>query len=229
MSPSSDTPRERHHDFSFWSCSELPESLGVRAESERELLERLESIDADSIYYHSVRSLLRRQVVRSPHPNDFAAWAAEEVRDPALAERLALQSPFDFDGLEAFREHLLQTLDDHLMRVPFAPRVITGRPFHFLLGHLTEVPLEMTVTDLGGFRRGVAEVDESSIYYHAVESMGRLGNPRSDFAEWVDQGLGQETLARAIDQLDPFALSLDGLRQRLLHLLDEALASVEAR
>lgn len=212
------------HSFSFWGCSELPESLGIRAATERDLLERLETVDADSIYYHTVRSLLRRQVLRTTQPNDFAAWVADEVRDPALAERLALQSPFDFDDVEAFREHLLETLDDHLMRLPFAPRTITGRPFHFLLGHLQELPLELTVGDLVGFRRAVAEVDESSIYYHAVESMGRLGNPRSDFAEWVDQGLGRDALAREIDQLDPFALSLDGLRRRVLELVDAALA-----
>jgi len=212
------------HSFSFWGCSELPESLGLRAANERDLLERLETVDPDSIYYHTVRSLLRRQVLRASQPNDFAAWVAEEVRDPALAERLALQSPFDFEGIEAFREHLLATLDDHLMRLPFAPRTITGRPFHFLVGHLHELPLELSVGDLIGFRRAVSEVDESSIYYHAVESMGRLGNPRSDFAEWVDQGLGLAGLAREIDQLDPFALSLDGLRRRLLELLDAALA-----
>jgi len=220
--------RDNHaHTFSFWSCSELPESLGQRAATERDLLERLETVDSESIYYHTVRSLLRRQVLRASQPNDFAAWVAEEVRDPALAERLALQSPFDFDDLEAFREHLLETLDDHLLRLPFAPRTITGRPFHFLRGHLHEVPLELTVGDLTGFRRAVAEVDESSIYYHAVESMGRLGNPRSDFAEWVDQCLGRSELARRIDQLDPFALSLDGLRRQLQELVDESLA--EAR
>jgi hypothetical protein len=162
-------------------------------------------------------------VLRSSQPNDFAAWVAEEVRDPALAERLALESPFDFADLEAFREHLLATLDDHLMRLPFAPRTITGRPFHFLLGHLQELPLEISVADLKGFRRAVDEVDESSIYYHAVESMGRLGNPRSDFAEWVDQGLGLGELARAVDQLDPFALSLEGLRRSVLELVDAAL------
>jgi hypothetical protein len=209
--------------FSFWGCSELPESLGLHAANERDLLERLETVDPDSIYYHTVRSLLRRQVLRSSQPNDFAAWVAEEVRDPALAERLALQSPFDFEGIEAFREHLLETLDDHLMRLPFAPRTITGRPFHFLIGHIHELPLELNVGDLAGFRRAIEEVDESSIYYHAVESMGRLGKPRSDFAEWVDQGLGRGGLAREIDQLDPFALSLDGLRLRLLELVDAAL------
>ena len=70
------------YTFSFWGCSELPESLGLRAANERDLLERLETVAADSIYYHTVRSLLRRQVLRTPQPNDFAAWVGDEVRDP---------------------------------------------------------------------------------------------------------------------------------------------------
>ncbi len=207
------TNEKNGKSFSFWGCSELPESLGVSAANERDLLERLETVDPDSIYYHTVRSLLRRQVLRMSQPNDFAAWVAEEVRDPALAERLALQSPFDFDEIEAFREHLLATLDDHLMRLPFAPRTITGRPFHFLVGHLHELPLDLTVGDLVGFRRAVEEVDESSIYYHAVESMGRLGNPRSDFAAWVDEALGRGRARPRDRRARPFVLSLDGLRR----------------
>jgi len=205
--------------FSFWGCSEIPESLGARADNERDLLERLESVDADSIYYHTVRSLLRRPVAQR-YPNDFAIWVAEEVRDVALAERLALHSPFDFSDTEAFREHLLQTLDEHLLRLPFAPRTLTGRPFFFLKGHLTEVPLELAVRDLRGFRAALAQVDESAIYYHSVEAMGRLKKPRSDFAAWVDEVLGLKELARQMEQLDPFVLDLVGVKKAVLALID---------
>jgi len=96
--------------FQFWGCSEIRESLGQRADGERQMLERLETIPPESIYYHSVRCLMRRQVVPSPYPDDFARWVALEVRDPVLAERLALHSPFDFPSIEAFRAHLLGPL-----------------------------------------------------------------------------------------------------------------------
>lgn len=209
--------------FQFWGCTEIRESLGIRADSERHLIERLETVPPESIYYHTVRSLLRRRVVPGPYPNDLASWVAVEVRDPVLAERLAFNSPFDFHDIEEFREHLLGILDDHLSRLPFAPRAITGRPFYFLRGHLAAVPLGLEAPDLRSFRSAMAAVDESSIYYHWVESIGRLGNPRGDFAAWVEDSMGLPSLARRFSEIDPFVLSLSAVRNRLIGLLDEEL------
>ncbi|MBI3932083.1 MAG: hypothetical protein HY317_01585 [Acidobacteria bacterium] len=209
--------------FEFWGCSEIRESLGITAESERHLMERLETVPPESIYYHTVRALLRRQVVPTPYPDDFASWVATEVRDPVLAERLALSSPFDFADTEAFREHLLGILDDHLSRLPFTPAVVQGSPFYFLRGHLAAVPLGVEAVDLAGLGRSLSEVDDSSIYYHAVEAIGRLGRVRSDFATWVDDGLALPGLAVRMDEIDPFVASLGGVRQQLLTLVREAL------
>jgi len=215
---------DREESFEFWGCSEIRESLGIRADSERHLLERLETVPEESIYFHTVRTLRRRQVVSTPYPNDFASWVALEVGDIQLAERLALASPFEFESPDVFREHLLTILDDHLSRMPFDPRPFFGRPFHFLRGHLVEVPLETVATDLQSLGRGLAEVDESSIYYHAVEAIGRLDKSRNDFAAWVDEALGLPELAERLAAPDPFMLTLRGVRARLLAVLDEALA-----
>jgi Family of unknown function (DUF5752) len=213
---------DRDRAFHFWGCSEIRESLGLRAHGERQLLERLEVLPAESIYYHSVRCLLRRQILPSPFPDDFARWVALEVRDLELAEQLALSSPFDFPEIEAFRAHLLEILDDHLAHMPFSPRALGGRPFYFLRGHLAAVPLELGAADLAALRRGMAEVDESSIYFHTVEAIG-LGNPRGDFAAWIEDVLARPDLARRVRELDPFVVSLGQIRQQLLTLLDEEL------
>jgi len=210
--------------FQFWGCTEIRESLGIRADNERHLLERLETAPPESIYYHTVRSLLRRRIVPGPYPNDFASWVALEVRDAALAERLAFESPFDFGDMDEFREHLLGILDDHLSRLQFAPRGITGRPFFFLRGHLAAVPLEVEAADLRSFRHALAGVDESSVYYHSVEAIGRLGNPRGDFAAWVEDALGLAKLAARFAEIDLFVLHLSAVRSRLLALVDAELA-----
>jgi hypothetical protein len=211
--------------FRFWGCSEIRESLSLQADSERQLMERLEVVPAESIYYHTVRSLLRRRVVPTPYPDDFASWVATELRDAVLAERLALPSPFDFQDVEAFREHLLDILDNHLAELPFTPRVLLGSPFYFLRGHLVAVPLGAEANDLETFRRVLAGVDESSVYYHAVEAIGRLGKQRGDFAAWVEEVLGLTDLARSMAEVDPFLLSLAGVRRRLLQIVDAAMAS----
>jgi Family of unknown function (DUF5752) len=212
--------------FHFWGCSEIRESLGVRADSLQQLLERLETVTADAIYYHSVRCLLRHQVVAPAFPDDFATWVDTEVREPALAEKLAFHSPFDFADTEAFREHLIGVLDDHLRNQPWVGGRVPAGPFRFLRGHLAAVPLDVTVRDLPELRFALAQVDESSIYYHTVEAVGRLGNPRGDFASWIEDELGFETLARRVQEIDPFVASLSEVRVQLLRAVD---AEIEGR
>lgn len=215
--------------FQFRGCSLLRESLGLHAEGERQLLERLETVPADSIYHHTVACLLRRSVHATPFPDDFASWVASEVRDLALAERLALDSPFDFPDIEAFRERLIEVLDDHLSALSFSPRPLIGQPFYFLRGHLEAVPLGLEAHDLASFRLALAQADDSAVYYHVVEAIGRLGNPRGDFAAWLEDSLGLVELARGIQEIDPFVLSLGDVRQRILEAVDGALGAPEAR
>ena len=134
--------------FVFWGCHEIRESLGVRADTERELLERLRVIESELIFHHSVRILMRHQVERVPYPDDFARWAAQEAADPELAERIALFSPFDFRTIEDFREHLVTTIEDHLDGSPPA-RVTARTPFRFVRGHLASVPIGVQADDTG--------------------------------------------------------------------------------
>lgn len=211
--------------FEFWGCFEIRESLGLRADSERHLMERLETVPAESIYYHTVRSLLRRQVVETPYPDDFASWVATEVQDKVLAERLALPSPFDFETIDAFRAHLLGILDDHLSRLPYDPRPGQGSPFYFLRGHMVAVPLGVSVGDLHSFSECLRGVEDGSVYFHMVESIGRLGRARTDFAAWLDQALGLRALAARVDEIDPFVTSLSGARSQLLALVERELGA----
>lgn len=205
--------------FHFWGCSEIRESLGLRADSVQQLLERLETITPDSIYYHSVRCLLRHQVVATPYPDDFATWIDAEAREPALAEQIAFHSPFDFPDIEAFREHLIGVLDDHLRRQPWVGGRVPRQPFRFLRGHLAAVRLGVSVTDVAGLRQALLEADDSSLYYHTVEAVGRLGNPRGDFAAWIEDELRQPALARRVQEIDPFVASLSEVRGQLLAAL----------
>jgi hypothetical protein len=206
--------------FQFWGCTDLRESLGLRADNVRHLLERLETVPLESIYYHTVRCLLRRRAYPKAYPDDFSAWLSTEARDETLAERLAFHSPFDFPDTESFRQHLLETIEDHLAQQPAYSAMVVGKPFYFLRGHLVSVPLAIFASDLPSFREGLTRVDESALYYHAVEGMWRLGDPRGDFAAWVQDAVDAPSLARSIAEIDPFVMSLAGFRSRLLHLVD---------
>jgi len=62
--------------FHFVGCAELEQTLGDRADDEKRLLELLERVSPDSVYYHTHSYFLRRRYIPTPYTNDFADWAA---------------------------------------------------------------------------------------------------------------------------------------------------------
>ena len=208
--------------FRFTSVVELPEMLGRRARDEQELLEALEDVPLDSIYYHTAARFLRHEVVEAAFPNDFASWAAREVRDQVLGERLGVIDPYDCASLEALRHELVTTLDDHLARITVVPRVIHGEPFHFMRSRLVAVPAGLEARSLEEFEQALGRVDNSSIYWHTVEARMRRNHPQGEFAHWVEDQLGDAALATQLARLSPFASSLEGMRREIIALVRRA-------
>jgi trehalose synthase-fused probable maltokinase len=210
--------------FSFVACLELREFLGVRAENERQLADLIEEVSADSIYYHTHGFFLRHKFVAGAYPNDFATWAASQVRDRVLGERLAMVDPGEFATLQDLREELVAVIDDHLRDLQIVPSSLFGEPFEFIQSRLVEIPTGVQVRTLQELRDALLEIDVSAIYYHLVEARIRLGRGQNDFAAWLTQGLGLSPLAEKVRSLDPYAGSLEQIRSRLIQLCDEALA-----
>jgi hypothetical protein len=156
-------------------------------------------------------------------------WATREVRDQVLGERLGIIDPFDFQGLEALRQELVTTLDDHLAHISVVPRVIHGEPFHFMRARLIEIPSGIEATDLDSFADALARVDTSSIYYHTVEARLRKGVPEGDFSRWIRQALKDDALATKIARLSPFSSSLEAMRKQLLAVIRTAQAPAQEK
>jgi hypothetical protein len=213
----------REQAFRFIGCSELREILGKKAEDERRLVELIEEVPLDSIYFHTHSYFLRHSYVERVYPNDFAQWVAMEVRDHVLAERLAVVNPFAFSDLEALREELISLIDDHLSRTPIVPRVIFGSPFHFSQSRILEVPTGLEVTTLRAFRDAVAEVEVSAVYFHVFEARHRLVSSENDFSAWVLRSLGMSELAHKLQSINPYQGSLERLRSALVSVCDEFL------
>lgn len=209
--------------FVFFGCIELREILGLRARDERELMELLERAPLGSVYYHTHSVFLRHHQITGAYPNDFANWVASQVRDQVLGERLAVVDPFAFPSLEALREELVSIIDHHIAALHPVPRVVFGDPFFFVQSHVIEVPTGLEACTLGEFRRCLAEVDASSIYFHALESRVRRGHPHGDFADWIEQALGLQSQAEEIARINPYLGGLEEIRARMLRLLDAAL------
>jgi len=211
------------HPFVFIGCVELRQSVERRAMDERELMDRLEEVPLGSVFYHTHGYFLRHRPITTAYGNDFATWAAVQVRDQVLAERLAVVNPFEFATLEVLREELVTVIDDHLARLSNVPRVEFGEPFYFQQSHIVEVPLGPEARTLAEFREGLMDVDASAIYFHMVEARARLGRRSGDFAEWARTSLELPVLAERIERIDTYMTSLERVRARVLSLVDTAL------
>jgi trehalose synthase-fused probable maltokinase len=218
-------PTRIHGPFRFVACVELHEFLGVRAEDERQLMELIEQVPLDSIYYHTHGFFLRHKFLAGIYPNDFATWAAVHLRDQALGERLAMVDPAEFENLEALRDRLVSIIDEHLRRLHGVPRIVSvAEPFDFVRSRTVEIPTGIEVRTLDDFRQALLEVDISAIYYHLVEARLRLGRNQNDFAAWLARGLGLARLATSVQEVNPYGVSLERTRARLIQRCDEALA-----
>ncbi len=215
--------------FTFMACLELLEFVGVRAENERQLAELIEDVPLDSIYYHTHSFYLRHKFVAGTYPNDFATWAAIQVRDRTLGERLAMVDPGAFPDLQVLREELVAIIDDHLRGLQIVPGAIFGDPFEFIQSRLVEIPTGLRAGTLQEFRDVLLEVDLTAIYYHLMEARMRLGRGQNDFAAWLERGLGLPHLAAKVRAVDPYAGSLERTRSRLVQLCDAALTEGAVR
>jgi len=194
--------------------------LGRRAADVQELLDGLEEVPLDSIYFHTHSYFLRHPYISGPYPNDFANWAAIQLRDRVLGERLAVIDPFEVGDLEALRNELVTLLDDHLSHVGSVPRVVYGELFFFMQSRILAVPAGIKARTLTEFREGLERVDSGAVYFHGIAAMARKGKRRNDFAAWIEDSLGKKDLAARVAAVNPYATSLEGVRRRLIELCE---------
>lgn len=209
--------------FEFSGCVELRQMLGLRAETEKELVGFLKQVSLDSVYYHTHGSLLRHRYRAGVYSNDFATWVAIQVRDRVLGEQLAVLEPLDFATLSDLRDKIISVVEDHLKGMTVVPRVVYGEPFDFNESLIVEVPTGTKVRTLEEFRRALSEVDDRAIYYHALEAKVRLERKRNDFSAWLGDALDLPSLAAKVEALDPYTGGLERVRVQMLAYCDEVL------
>ncbi len=214
--------------FTFLGCLELRELTAHEARDAREFLAELQRVPAESIFCHTAAVLLHRPVLPEAYPNDFALWAATEMSDRRLAERLAAVDTFPSDSIEGVREELVATVQDHLQHLQVAAPQTQGEPFRFLQIHLVPVPTGHQARTLQELRDTIAEVDVSALFYHIIEARYRHGRGRGDFAEWVETAVGRPDLADRLAHIDPYVGSLERLRERHLSVLSRVLEEARA-
>ena len=205
-------------EFHFMDYIEIKELLGKKADDEQELLEIIEEVSSDSIYYHMHSCFLRHFYLAGSYPNDFSIWVAGQVRDRVLGEKLALVTPSGDKNLEDIRTELIEIIDTHLSSLKIVPSVVYGEPLYFMQSSIIEVPTGVVASNLEEFIEALKIVDASAIYNHIFEARLRDRKGRSDFAIWMEQSINRKELADKFEMVDSYMYSLEGLRDKLLQV-----------
>jgi hypothetical protein len=205
--------------FQFMTKSDLTLLLGRKARNAKELYAGLREVPAMSVYFHTHRFLQQHHYLSPEPPNDFAYWATNVLNDDILGERLASIDIMQFVSIEEIRQQFLSLLEEYLKtaeRIIDCPR---GEEFHFMSCQVFAFPTPYAATTLDEFRGMVEKVSIESIYYHMFDARMRpeLGN--NDFSIWLRDN-GYPDLATAIQALDPYSRTLEGLRKAIIKLIE---------
>jgi len=202
--------------FHFFTRLNLPLLLGLKARNVPELLAGIGAVSGSSIYYHTHRFLQQHHYLSPEPPNDFAFWVAGSLGLDALGERLASVDTVKFRTITALREKFIEVLRDSL-REAQVPLVVPppGEEFHFLACRTFILPTRLSAASLAEFLEILRSVSINSIYFHMFEARLRLERGENDFSNWFE-AIGQKKLAAEVARLDPYTMTLEGLRKTLI-------------
>lgn len=218
MNPTARTP------FRFYARLTLTLLTGRKAASLEELVEGLKTVPDSVVYQHTHRYLYQHQFLVPEPPNDFAYWARYMLGNEALGERLAAVDTVRFNTMAGLREALLAVLEKELAENENNRRVPEGKEFHFMGAVRFSVPTPHVAHDLAEFCEKLKVVGISSLYLHIFEARLRPPLGINDFSNWFDTELNLPHLAKKVASLDPYAQTLEGLRSKIVRLVEEELS-----
>jgi hypothetical protein len=215
--------------FHIKDCSLTALATGDEAWNLRELRERVARAPHGTLYYHFWGRLLRPVFQHGGYNNDFADWAAHALRDPVLAERLALVDPGDYTDTEDLRVELLETIEDRLHDISEIHWVAPGDAFHFIHGRMVVFDTHLRLESPAAMATMCERLSRESLFYHFVDARHRSPHGHDDFQVWLREfGSTYEPLADALHRIDLLFLSLVDLRRTLTALCREELRQVDA-
>ncbi|GBE13035.1 hypothetical protein BMS3Bbin14_01503 [bacterium BMS3Bbin14] len=216
---------EATQDFSIKDCALIAIATGHSALTVKELRNSLLTISADSIYYHFWGGLLHPRFEEREYNNDFAAWAWYGLHDGALAERLAVVDPTEFDSLEAIRHELVEIVEERLDEKECLAWMGATSPFEFIRSQIVVFDTRKKTTAPAELAALLPTISASSIFYHFIDARRRLAHHGDDFSFWLSSFNGRyQGLCDKLDAIDPYFGSLTQLKKQLVGLFQEQFA-----
>ncbi|MGO9449726.1 MAG: DUF5752 family protein [Candidatus Binataceae bacterium] len=209
--------------FEFRSLLNMTLLTGLRARDLAELVHHMRTVPGAVIYHHTHHFLVQHQYLSPEPPNDFAYWVSNILLEERLGEELAAVDVLRFQTVRDLRNALIQVIQGFLDRSSNLRAAPPGEEFHFMQSVSYVMPTGVRAGTMKEFREGLGRVSLSSIAYHMFDARLRLEKGDNDFSRWLEQSCGEHRLADSLRKVDPYTFTQDGLRKRLLSLVDQRL------
>jgi hypothetical protein len=217
------TPRKPGKPFYFNTSEHLLRIGRQKATTLAELLQALYTCPEDSIFQHTFRTLQEHHFIRQGFSNDFAHWSLSACHEPALAEQLASVDVHEFTAISGLRQRMTEILREFLEKHPKSGSRPAHEPFYFCAADICVLPTAFAPDTLAGFVDGLRRVSVHSIHHHFIEARLRLKLMSNDFSQWLLEEVNLPDTARAVNRIDIYTATLEGVRQQIIRIVERAL------
>lgn len=215
--------RKPDKPFYFNTSENLLRIGRQRAGTLCELLTAVQTCPEDSIFQHTFRTLQEHHFIRQGFSNDFAHWSLFACHEPALAEQLASVDVREFTAIEGLRGRMIEIIDGFLQNHPKSGTRPANEPFYFCASDLVVLPTKYAPDTLPGFLDGINQVSIHSIHHHFIEARLRLRRMSNDFSNWLEQEVGLKQPADAIERIDIYTNTMEGVRLQIARIVSQAI------
>lgn len=194
-----------------------------KASTLSELWQSLQTCPDDSIFQHTFRTLQEHHFIRQGFSNDFAHWCLSACNEPVLAEQLASVDVREFTAIDGLRKRMVGIADDFLQQHPRSGEKSGHEPFYFCASDIVVLPTPFSPDSVPGFLDGLRQVSVHSIHHHFIEARLRLHRMSNDFSQWLEEEAGLPQTADAIERIDIYTNTMEGVRQQIATIVEQAL------
>lgn len=215
--------RKPRKAFYFNTSEHLLRIGRQRANTLSELLQAVETCPDDSIFQHTFRTLQEHHFIREGFSNDFAHWSLFACHEPALAEQLAAVDVREFTAIEGLRRRMLEIIDSFLQTHARSGSRPAHEPFYFCSADIVVLPTAFAPDTLRGFLDGINQVSVHSIHHHFIEARLRIHRMSNDFSQWLEEEMGLQEAADAIERIDFYTNTMEGVRRQIAGIVSQAM------
>jgi hypothetical protein len=215
--------RKPDKPFYFNTSENLLRISRYRAGTLSELLQALRECPDDCIFQHTFRTLQEHHFIRQGFSNDFAHWSLSACNEPILAEQLASVDVREFTAIAGLRDRMIEIVTKFLQDYPRAGAKLGHERFYFCASDLVVLPTPFVSNSVRDFIDGLRQVSLHSIHHHFIEARLRLHLMSNDFSQWLEEEVGLRETAEAVERIDIYTNTMEGVRQQIARIVEHAL------